>query len=165
MTTLDSTEIVRTMIDYHITSNQQLWHAIEPLGDEAFCAENTYSIGSIRNHMVHLMSVDQAWIHGLQGHPRDTIVWLDPLNFATITQTMQSFQQAATTLRHVVWQWDAHDLQAVVQGMSEPRWQILLHLTTHGVDHRSQVLRLIHDANGVTFAQDMIVYLWQKNRT
>lgn len=46
--------------------------------------------------------------------------------------------------------------------MAEPRWQILLHLTTHDVDHRSQVLRLIHDANGVTFAQDMIVYLRQK---
>jgi uncharacterized damage-inducible protein DinB len=60
MTTFESSEIMRTMIDYHITSNQQLWHAIESLGEEAFCAENTYSIGSIRNHMVHLMSVDHA---------------------------------------------------------------------------------------------------------
>lgn len=165
MTTLDSIEIVRTMIDYHITSNQQLWQVIEPLGDELFVADTSYSIGSIRNHMVHLMSVDSAWLHGLQGNPRDTFAWLDPLNFVTIAQTMQSFQQAATTLRHVVWQWDAHDLQAVALGMVEPRWQILLHLTTHGVDHRSQVLRLIHDRNGVTFAQDMIMYLWQKKRT
>jgi uncharacterized damage-inducible protein DinB len=122
MTPLESTEIMRTMIDYHITSNQQLWHAIESLGEEAFCAENTYSIGSIRNHMVHLMSVDQAWIHGLQGYPRDTFVWLDPLNFATIAQTQQAFQQAAATLLQVVWQWDVADLQATALGMVEPRW-------------------------------------------
>jgi uncharacterized damage-inducible protein DinB len=60
MTPLESTEIMRTMIDYHITSNQQLWHAIELLGKAVFCTENSYSIGSIRNHMVHLMSVDHA---------------------------------------------------------------------------------------------------------
>lgn len=95
----------------------------------------------------------------------DTFVWLDPLNFAINAQTQQAFQQAAATLRQVVWQWDVADLQATALGMVEPRWQILLHLTTHGVDHRSQVLRLIYDANGVTFAQDMIVYLWQQNRT
>jgi uncharacterized damage-inducible protein DinB len=67
-------------------------------------------------------------------------------------------------LQHAVDAWSASDLQAVAPGMQEPRWQILLHLTTHGVDHRSQVLRLIHDLNGATFAQDMIMYLWQKNR-
>ena len=91
MTTLDPTEIVRTMIDYHITSNQQLWYAIEPLGDEAFCAENTYSIGSIRNHMVHLMSVDQAWIHGLQGHPRDTFTKLNSLDSAIILSRQSNY--------------------------------------------------------------------------
>ncbi len=64
MTTLEFIEIVRTMIDYHITSNQQLWQAIEPLGAELFVADIPYSIGSIHNHMVHLMRVDRVWLHG-----------------------------------------------------------------------------------------------------
>ena len=109
--------------------------------------------------MVHLMSVDSVWLHGLQGHLRDTFVWLETLNFATITQIQQAFQQAAATLRLVVWQWDAADFQVIALGMAEPRWQISLHLTTYGVDYCSQVLRLIHAVNGVTFAQDMIDYL------
>jgi len=51
------------------------------------------------------------------------------------------------------------DLQAIAPDRGEWRWWGLHHLTTHGVDQHSHVWRLIHDANGVVFAQDMIVYL------
>ena len=51
---------------------------------------------------------------------------------------------------------------AVRMGWGPWHWQVLYHLTIHGVDQRSHVSRLIYDANGVIFAQDMIVYLWQR---
>jgi uncharacterized damage-inducible protein DinB len=44
--------------------------------------------------------------------------------------------------------------------MSEPVWQILLHVANHGTDHRAQILRILHDFEAPTFDQDFIIYLW-----
>ena len=78
--------MLQQMIDYHVTATRKVWDVIEPLGDELFVREHDYSIGSIRNHMVHL--------------------------------------------------------------------------TTHGVDHRSQVLPLVAAAGGHTFPHDFIMHVW-----
>jgi len=58
MTALASTEIVRMLIHYHITSNQQRWKAIKIVGDVLFFRENSYAIGLMHNHMMHVMHID-----------------------------------------------------------------------------------------------------------
>ena len=153
-------QIITQMIAYHHEANRRLWQLIEPLGDEVFCYESSYSLGSIRNHMVHLMSVDAGWLNGLRGHPRESFVWLDANDFATIALTNAWAEQGMHDLAQQVALWSDDDLAQVPTGMNEMRWQVLVHLTTHGVDHRSQVLRLIHAAGGQTMPQDFMMHVW-----
>lgn len=153
-------QVITQMIAYHHEANRRLWQFIEPLGDELFCRESDYSIGSIRNHMVHLTSVDAAWLNGLRGNPRESFAWLDANEFPTIAVTRARAEQGMHDLAQQVAVWSDDDLVHVPPGMNELRWQVLVHLTTHGVDHRSQVLRVIHTVGGQTMPQDFIMHVW-----
>lgn len=153
------------LIDYHQSRTQKLWEAIEALGDASFGIDAAYSLGNIRNHMVHLSLVDSAWLNALHGNPRETFVWPDIARYADLYPTIATAKafhdDVAAQLRASVDAWSDADLLAVPPGMNEQRWQVLMHLMTHGVDHRAQVLRLIHDCGGKTFPQDLIIYLWE----
>jgi uncharacterized damage-inducible protein DinB len=39
-------------------------------------------------------------------------------------------------------------------------WQVLLHVVTHGTDHRAQLLRLLNDLGVKTEYQDYIFYVY-----
>lgn len=157
---MTTSQIITQMIAYHHEANRRLWQLIEPLGDDIFCREHSYSIGSIRNHMVHLTSVDAGWLNGLRGNPRESFVWLEANEFTTIAMTQARAEQGMIDLAQQVALWSDDDLAQVPTGMNEMRWQVLVHLTTHGVDHRSQVLSLIHAVGGQTMPQDFIMHVW-----
>src|SRR5690349_3937605 len=62
---------LRLVYGYHFALNQKLWDtSIVTLTDEQFFQPLPYSIGSIRNQMVHIMDIDQGWFKGLRGQPR-----------------------------------------------------------------------------------------------
>jgi uncharacterized damage-inducible protein DinB len=154
------------LLGYHTSRNAKLWDAIEALGEAAFAAPATYSLGSIRNHMVHLGSVDGAWHNGLIGQPREAFSWLALEEYPTVYPTIASARAFQTSMTQRVVDalagWSEADLAVVPANMRETRWQIITHLVTHGVDHRAQVLRLIADLGGQTFPQDLIMYVWEQ---
>lgn len=58
----------RHLYNYHFSENRKIWDTyITPLSDEQFTQNPSYSHGSVRNQIVHLMSVDDAWFSGLRG--------------------------------------------------------------------------------------------------
>jgi uncharacterized damage-inducible protein DinB len=58
----------RHFYDYHITENRKIWDKyITSLSHERFTQNVDYSIGSVRNQIVHLISVDDAWFSELRG--------------------------------------------------------------------------------------------------
>ena len=40
------------------------------------------------------------------------------------------------------------------------RWQVLLHVVNHGIDHRAQFLRVLNDLGVRTEYQDYIFYIY-----
>src|SRR5688572_5212274 len=53
-------DIIRTMIDYHVSTNRHLWGVIQRnLTDAQFAQDLGYSWGSIRSVMAHMVSVDR----------------------------------------------------------------------------------------------------------
>ena len=57
----------RQYYDYHLAEKRKIWKAyVVPLKQEQFLQKVDYSMGSVRNQMVHLMSVDEAWFSGLR---------------------------------------------------------------------------------------------------
>lgn len=59
----------RTLWDYNYSLHRRVWECIAHLTDAQFIEEVDYSIGSIRNHYVHLAGVDSRWLARLQGAP------------------------------------------------------------------------------------------------
>lgn len=153
----------RSFYDYHFAENRKLWDSyITSLSQEQFTQDLDYSIGSVRNHIVHLMAVDDAWFSGLRGV--ELPVWLDPADFDDrelirshwdgVEERMRGY---LVTLRDdMLFQkpfTDDEDKELVL-------WQVLLHVANHGTDHRAQLLRLLHDLGVKTGPQDYVFHLF-----
>ena len=70
----------RHFYDYHFSENRALWDTcIMPLSQEQFTQHIDYSVGSVRNQIVHLMSVDDIWFSPLRGI--EIPEWLNPADF------------------------------------------------------------------------------------
>ena len=97
----------RHFYGYHFSENRKLWDSyITSLSQEQFTQDVGYSIGSVRNQIVHLMSVDDAWFSGLRGV--EIPESLDPADFEdrkvirahwdTVEQNMRDYLEACGTI-------------------------------------------------------------------
>ena len=62
-------DMFKTLYEYNYAAHRRVWDCIMHLTDEQFVERVDYSIGSVRNHCVHLTNVDARWLARLQGKP------------------------------------------------------------------------------------------------
>ena len=153
----------RHFYDYHITENRKIWDTyITSLSDEQFIQNVDYSQGSVRNQIVHLMSVDDTWFSGLRGAKIPGP--LNPANFddrqiirAHWDNVEQNMRDYLAKLRDdMLFEKpfaDGEDKDLIL-------WQVLVHVGNHGTDHRAQLLRLLNDLGVKTGPQDYIFYVY-----
>ncbi len=153
----------RQLYDYHFAENRNLWDwFIASMPQEQFTQQHDYSLGSVRNQIVHLMSVDDAWFGDLLGieipsspDPEDT------LDRAVIRAYGDAVEQKVrgylATLRD-----DMLFLKPFEAGEDKDLilWQVLIHVVNHGTDHRAQLLRQLNDLGNKTPPQDFIFYVY-----
>lgn len=153
----------RHFYDYHFALNRFIWtQYIVPLSQEQFIQPVDYSHGSVRDQIVHLMDVDEAWFGDLQG--AEIVEPLDPAkqndrgairaHWDIVEQNMREY---LANLR------DELLSTQPLHGEDENLflWQVLLHVVNHGTDHRAQILRALHDLGVDTTAQDYIFYVYE----
>jgi uncharacterized damage-inducible protein DinB len=152
----------RHFYNYHFAENRNLWDLVTSLSQEQFTQEAGYSHGSVRNQVVHIMNVDEAWFSGLRG-----------------VENPESLDPADTDDRKIIRaHWDGveqnmRDYLAILRDdmlFEKPfaegedkdliLWQVLLHIVNHGTDHRAQILRLLNDLGVKTSSQDYIFYFY-----
>ncbi len=153
----------RHFYEYHFTENRKIWDTyITPLSQEQFSQDVDYSHGSVRNQIVHLMSVDAAWFGGLRGVdiPND----LDPAKFNDRKVVRAHWDQVERNMRDYLekLQDDMLFEKPFAEGEDKDLilWQVLLHVVNHGTDHRAQLLRLLNDLGVKTESQDYIFYVY-----
>lgn len=158
----------RTLYQYHHDVSAQLWERILTLTNDQFVHEPGYSLGSVRNHVVHVMSVDQRWLNRVKGEPpSERLVFTD---FATPAETHARWNQIEDGVLASVNALDDAALARVIEydlphrgGLKRNTvWEILAHVVNHGTDHRAQVLRLLFDLGAPTFEHDLMNYLWTR---
>jgi len=153
----------RQLYDYHFAENRRLWDTyVMPLTPEQFTQFVAYSIGSVRNHLVHLMEVEDVWFSELRGMTEPAHPLPEGMDdraeirqhWDQVEQTMRDYLAALRDemlfIRPIVFEEDK-DLIT---------WQVLLHVVNHGTDHRAQLLRLLHDLGVKTGPQDFIFYVY-----
>ena len=153
----------RNFFGYHFSENRTVWDKyVTPLTEEQFTQDVGYSHGSVRNQILHLMSVDEAWFSGLRG-----VEIPDAPDPASI--------EDRSGIRE---RWDAveHDMRDYLAKLQDDMlfekpfaegedkdlitWQVLLQVGNHGTDHRAQLLRLLNDMGVKTVSQDYIFYAY-----
>lgn len=156
----------RQLYEYHFAENRKIWDAhIAPLTPEQFAQPVEYSLGSVRNHVIHLMCVDRSWFTELQG--KDIPDWPNPDDFAD-----------AAAIR-AYWDDVEHMMRGFLTGLTDEMlfqrpiideedknlitWQVLLHVVNHATDHRAQVLRILHDLGVKTGPQDFIFHAYENS--
>ena len=153
----------RHFYDYHFSENRNIWETyIASLSGEQFTQDVSYSAGSVRNQVVHLMSVDDTWFSGLRGVEIPDS--LDPAAFADRAGIRTHWDGVERRMRDYLA--ELRDDMLFEKPFSEGEdkdlvlWQVLLHVGNHGTDHRAQVLRLLSDLGVRTVSQDYIFYVY-----
>ena len=153
----------RQIFNYHFSENRKIWdNTITQLSQEQFAQDAPYSHGSVRNQVVHMMSVDDTWFSGLRGdeipEPLDPAILNDRrvirAYWDEVEQKMRDF------LGNL--QDDMLNGKPFAEGEDKDLilWQVLLHVVNHGTDHRAQLLRSLNDLGLKTTSQDFIFYVY-----
>ncbi len=153
----------RHLYNYHFAENRKLWDSyITSLSPEQFTQPVAYSMGSVRNHVVHLMSVDDAWFGDLRGgQPSDPLTPAESDDLNVIRAYGDAVEVRVrgyldTLSDEMLFQKpfaEGEDKDLIL-------WQVLLHVANHGTDHRAQLLRLLNDLGVKTGPQDYIFYVY-----
>lgn len=157
-------DVFRHFFDYHFNENRNIWDAyVTPLSDDHFTQDVSYSHGSVRNQILHLMSVDDAWFSGLRGVEISDS--LDPATLVVDRPVIRAHWDAIEQrMRDYLGQLQDDMLfdQPFPEGEDKDLivWQVLLQVTNHGTDHRAQLLRLLNDLGVKTVSQDYIFYAY-----
>lgn len=154
----------RHYYEYHFTENRKIWDTlVMSLTQEQFMQPINYSVGSVRNQVVHMMSADDYWFSGLRGIEMPDM--LDPNAFedrnairAYWDKVEQNMRDYLANLR------DDMLFQHPLKGGDEVliTWQILLHVGNHGTDHRAQLLKMLNEMGLQTTYQDYIFYIFDR---
>lgn len=154
----------RHFYEYHFEENRKIWnHYVVLLSYEQFTQDIGYSHGSVREQLLHLMSVDEIWFCEMQNiEPTDT---LPPT--ATDDRETIRFHWDRIEKNMRAYLADLRDEMLFERPIKEPEedqelvvWQVLLHVVNHGTDHRAQLLRNINNMAGETEPQDYIFYVY-----
>lgn len=148
--------------NYHFAENRKIWAYITSLSVAQFTQAVNYSHGSVRDQVVHLMDVDEAWFSDLRGvEPPDLLPPADYDERESIRVHWDSIEQGIRDYLAAL-----HDNMLFEKPFPEGEdkdvilWQVLLHVVNHGTDHRAQLLRLLHDLGVKTTSQDYIFYVY-----
>ena len=153
----------RHFYNYHFTENRNIWDTyITPLSQEQFTHRSSYSHGSVRNQIVHLMSVDDTWFSALRGV--EIPESLNPADFDDPKSIRAHWDIVEQNMRDYLAELRDEMLFEKPFDEGEDKdlilWQVLLHVVNHGTDHRAQLLRLLNDLGVKTWSQDYIFYVY-----
>lgn len=156
-------DAIRHFYEYHFAENRKLWDwFITSLSDEQFTQHVGYSIGSVRDQIIHLMSVDNVWFCDLRGVENPG--YFNPDDFKDREAIRAKWDDVEQIMRDYLatLQDDMLFEKPFPEGEDEDLylWQVLLHVVNHATDHRAQILRIIHDFGIRTAPQDYVFYVY-----
>jgi uncharacterized damage-inducible protein DinB len=154
--------MILTLIEYHHGMTRRVWESILGITDDQFTQEDGYSRGSIRNLMIHITSTDRRWLAGLRNEP--DVGHLAFTDFPSRQAGKDMFEQVAGELQIYAAGLTEQDLDGKPDNVPATRIDVLMHLINHGTDHRATVLQMLYRLGASTFEQDLITWMWQRER-
>lgn len=161
---------MQTLFNYHYGMFEPVWDCATSLSAEQFIEESDYSLGSVRNHLVHCLNVDDRWLARLQGRVLPPV--LEEADYPDQAVVRGMWDVVRIKVLNYVNNLTEADLSQMVQvelpgryasPRPLPRWLYLTHVVNHGTDHRAQILARLHELGASTLEQDLVLYLWKED--
>ncbi len=156
-------DTIRTLFDYHYWANRRVRDCIVALTDEQFTRANDYSVGSMRNQVVHTMGAELLWVSRLRGVSPSGFP--NPDDFPTPQSAFDAWAAQEADVRAFLAGLTDEQLAQTIEyrttsgvAYRETAWVILMQLINHGTDHRAQILAGLHRLGVPTVPQDFIMY-------
>ncbi len=151
-------EQIRNLYEYHFKINSKLWdEAVSQLTDEQFVQDLGYSVGSVRNQLVHMIDTDRRWFAGLKGE--EPPGFSNPVHFGRKREKVRAYRQETDEMmRSILAGLNDEAVNAPYDGLYA--WQALIHVVTHSIDHRAQLLAKLNQLGVETFPQDYALFLF-----
>src|SRR5690606_24754539 len=151
------------LYEYHFAANRKIWdQCIVPLTDKQFTQKVDYSVGSVRNQVVHMMNIDDRWFSGLRGVPVPGFI--NPVHYAKRAVIREKWDGVEADMRTYLANLRdeaLYDQPFLASDNDTIRlWQVLIHVANHGTDHRAQLLALLHQLGVKTFPQDYAYFVY-----
>jgi uncharacterized damage-inducible protein DinB len=149
----------RHLYEYHFTINRKIWNeCVVSLTDEQFTRKSEYSIGSVRNQVVHMLNIDERWFSGLRGVEMPGFI--NPVHYPKRDKIRAKWDAVEADMRaYLETLRDDMLLSQPFPGDSTQLWQVLIHVANHGTDHRAQLLALLNQFGVQTFPQDYFFFI------
>jgi len=157
-------ETLQRLFDYTYWAHRRVWGCVEQLSDAQYTRPLDYSIGSIHEQVVHMMSAEAVWINRMKGTPLGGM--FDPADYpdrAAVRQKWDAVEQELRTFLAGMTDAQLSRTFSYTNLRGEPftnrHDEILLHMVNHGTDHRAQILAMIHHMGGQTLEQDLVLFV------
>lgn len=146
----------RQLYAYHFAANRKLWNdCVMALTDEQFKRKLDYSVGSVRNQVVHMFVTENNWFSALRDV--DPLRNVNPVYFGSREKVRRQWDIVEAELRDYLESLQDADLPRS-SGYDLLVWQVLFHVLNHGTDHRAQLLTMLQQLGVKTFAQDYFFF-------
>jgi uncharacterized damage-inducible protein DinB len=162
---MNSLDHIKMLYDYHYWACRLVWDtSIMALTEAQFTQPLEYSMGSMHNQVVHMMSAEWIWFSRLRDS--SPIAMLSPDDYPTREAIRAKWDEVEAEVRGYINALDESVFEATFsyktmkgEPFTNKVIDILLHVVNHGTDHRAQILAMMHGMGAPTTAQDVIYYL------
>jgi uncharacterized damage-inducible protein DinB len=139
---------LEVLYDYGYWANRKLFDVISQLPPEQFIEAVAGINGSIRNTLVHVLSVEAGWLDRCGGPKRGPR--LNPADFPTVESLVRASNRVEGHVREFLGTLTDDDLTRDAEYVNDraekrsmPLGELLQHAANHGVHHRGQVALLL----------------------
>ncbi|MHB8644863.1 MAG: DinB family protein [Thermomicrobiales bacterium] len=140
---------IQTLYDYNQWANDLMLRTAEALTDAQFTAPTRFPYESLRGTLVHILSVERAWLYRWQERPTRPPLVREA--FPNLTALCAQWQQDEAEIRAYLVTLTDDDLDRSMTvpltragiAITGARWMFMVHIVNHGTQHRSEAAQML----------------------
>ena len=165
-------EALRALYGYNEWATERLLEAAERLTPEQLHEPGVAGHGSIRDTLLHLITVQRGWLSWWDGSMSVAEAYglkLDPAGFPDVAALRAEWQDLGRQTQAFIGSLTDADATRIYESslpdgssFRMPLWEMMLHVANHGTQHRSEVAAMLTAFDHSPGPLDLLLYLWPR---
>ena len=154
---------LRTLYDYHYWARDRVLATAQLITPDQFTQSKGHSFDTLQGTLVHLLNSERMWLNRWHGQP--DLSPLKPEDFPMLDGVRMYWESVERQMRKFVSELEPAALTKVMRytnlvgaTLEFPLGQMMLHVITHGVHHRSEAATMLTEFGHAPEPLDLIVY-------